>query len=274
VREGGAGSLAGKRVVVTRAAQQSGALVKALQEAGASVVMLPLLAFAAPEDSSGLDAALRGAAEFDWILLTSQNAVAALQERCAVLQISLADAFVRVRVAAVGPATASAAENAGLKISRVATKHQGVALAEELGKQVAEKRVFLPRSDLANRELPKTLQRLGARVTEVVAYKTIVPSGDELRQARSLLRDVPDVILFFSPSAVHHMHELLGQDFLAIAKHAIVAAIGPVTRNALSHAGVERILVAKDTTVDATVNALSEYFSKAVESSHAGVRKG
>lgn len=274
MRDGAGFSLAGKRVVVTRAAEQSGALVKALEEAGASVVTLPLLAFAAPEDLSGLDSALRGAAEFDWVLLTSQNAVAALQERCTASSVLPAVAFARVRVAAVGRATASAAENIGLKISYVATKHQGVALAEELGEQLAGKRVLLPRSDLASAELPQTLQRLGARVTAVVAYKTIVQSGDETRQARSLASDVPDAILFFSPSAVHHLQGLLGHDFLALGKRAIFAAIGPVTRDALHQAGVERVLVAADTTVDATVIALRDYFSKAAESSHAGVRKG
>src|ERR1700682_6234003 len=133
VREGTRASLAGKRVVVTRAAQQSASLARALQEAGAIPIALPLLAFAAPEDCTGLDAALRQAQGFDWLLLTSQNAVVALQERCAALQISLHDIFAKVRVAAVGPATAAACESAGLKVSYVPSRHQGVALAEELG---------------------------------------------------------------------------------------------------------------------------------------------
>jgi uroporphyrinogen-III synthase len=275
VPEGSRASLAGKRVVVTRSAQQSTPLVKALQEVGAIPIALPLLAFAAPEDGTGLDAALRQAQGFDWLLLTSQNAVIALQERCATLQISLRAIFAKVRVAAVGPATAAACESAGLKVSYLSSRRQGVALAEELGAELTGKKVLLPRSDLASAELPEVLRRLGAVLTDVVAYRTI-PGGDGARQVELLLSDSPDTILFFSPSSVHHLQELLGQDdFLELAKRAIFAAIGPVTQEALRGAGVQRIVVAADATVDATVKALSEYFSKAAaESSHAGVRKG
>src|ERR1700676_1121138 len=103
VRESTRASLAGKRVVVTRAAQQSAPLARALQEAEAIPIAVPLLAFAAPEDGTALDAALRQAQGFDWLLLTSQNALIALQERGAALQISLPGIFAKVRVAAVGP---------------------------------------------------------------------------------------------------------------------------------------------------------------------------
>ena len=276
MHEGALASLAGKRVVVTRAAQQSGALIKALEEAGAIPVMLPLLAFVPPEDLSALDAALRRGHEFDWLLLTSQNAVNALQERCAALQISLPDIFAKAQVAAVGPATKAAAESAGLKVSRVPSRHQGVALAEELGGEFAGEKVLLPRSDLASVELPEALHRLGALVTEVVVYKTIAPGGEEAQRAQSFLSDPPDAILFFSPSAVHHLGELLGSsDFLKLAKSAVFTAIGPVTHQALRNSGVDRIVVAADATVNALVNALSDYFSKAAAgSSHAGVTKG
>jgi uroporphyrinogen-III synthase len=69
---------------------------------------------------------------------------------------------------------------------------------------------------------------------------------------------------------------LLGSsDFLKLAKSAVFTAIGPVTHQALRNSGVDRIVVAADATVNALVNALSDYFSKAAAgSSHAGVTKG
>ena len=73
--------LAGKRVVVTRALEQSQSLVDALRDAGAEPVLLPLLAFAPPDDLSELDDCLRkSGTQFDWVAFcTSQNALA----RCA-----------------------------------------------------------------------------------------------------------------------------------------------------------------------------------------------
>ena len=51
-------SLAGKRVVITRAALQSSELVEKLAERGAILISLPLVSFAAPQDYAPLDAAL------------------------------------------------------------------------------------------------------------------------------------------------------------------------------------------------------------------------
>ena len=67
--------LAGKRVVVTRAEEQSQELVDALENLGAEVLLMPTVSFAPPEDSTELDAALRSKKDLDWILFTSQNAV-------------------------------------------------------------------------------------------------------------------------------------------------------------------------------------------------------
>src|SRR5580704_11146767 len=67
--------LAGKRVVVTRALEQSQSLVDALRDAGAEPVLLPLLAFAPPDDFSELDDCLKHGTQFDWVFFTSQNAL-------------------------------------------------------------------------------------------------------------------------------------------------------------------------------------------------------
>jgi uroporphyrinogen-III synthase len=274
VAEPAAKTLAGKRVVVTRAAEQSQPLIAALREQGAVPVVLPLVAFAPPNDLAPLDESIRNAGAYDWVFLTSQNALRALQERSAVLELQLPRVLSGVRIAAVGPVTAEAARSAGLEIAYVAKKHQGVALAEELAAQVKGKRVLLPRSDRANRDLVDTLNRLGARVSEVVAYKTVASSEQEMQRHEAVLRDGADAVLFFSPSAVHHLFDLLGSvRFLGFSHDAAFAAIGPVTEKALREAGVTRIVAARDTTVDATVAALAEFFVKPHQDLPAGVNR-
>ncbi|MGB7847112.1 MAG: uroporphyrinogen-III synthase, partial [Candidatus Acidiferrum sp.] len=162
--------LKGKRVVVTRAMEQSEALVQALREKGAVPILMPMVAFGPPDDPALLDEAIRDIRRYDWVFLTSQNALRALQGRSQFLKVDLPKVTAGVRVAAVGPATAEAARNAGLKVAYVATKHQGVSLAEELAGGLKGKRVLLPRSDRANPELVKKLQQLGAQVKEIVTY--------------------------------------------------------------------------------------------------------
>jgi uroporphyrinogen III methyltransferase/synthase len=275
VGEDSATPLKGKRVVVTRAAEQSEQLVQALREKGAVPVVMPMVAFGLPDDPALLDGAIRGMRSYDWIILTSQNAVRALQERSQFLKLRLADAMAGVPVAAVGPATAEAAAKAGLKVVYVATKHQGVSLAEELAEKIRGKRVLLPRSDRANPELVEKLERLGAQVKEIVAYKTIRPDQQDLSKAEELLREGADAVLFFSPSAVHHLQQLLGSEkFREFSRQSVFGAIGPVTEEALRKAKVERVLLAQDTTVAAVIVALTDYFSQPGPRLPAGVKPG
>jgi uroporphyrinogen III methyltransferase/synthase len=266
--------LKGKRVVVTRAAEQSEHLVQALLEKGAVPILLPLVAFAPPDDPLPLDEAIGGLSRYDWIFLTSQNALRALQERSHLLNLNLAQAMAGVRVAAVGPATAEAAEHAGLRVAHVATRHQGVALAEELAEELKGKSVFLPRSDRANPDLVYQLQRQGAQVTEIVAYKTIRTNDNDPRRVEAMIRDGADAVLFFSPSAAHHLQDLLGNEkFVEFSGHTVFAAIGPVTEDALRKAKAARVILARDTAVSAVLAALADYFSQPQPRLSAGVKQ-
>ena len=271
--EGEAKALAGKRVVITRAAEQSETLLAALRKEEAVPVLLPLVRFAPPEDLAPLDDAIRHLRHFHWVFLTSQNALRAMQARCVFLDLSLTEAFAGVEIGAVGPVTAESAKRAGLKVTYVAQNHQGVSLAEELGPALRSKRILLPRSDRANRDLVETLNRLGAEVTEVVAYKTIRPDEAETAEYEKILHEGADAILFFSPSAVHHLQDLLGVDgFHRLSQATAFVAMGPVTAKALRQARVEGVLLAQDTTVASVMSALSEFFSLPGQDLPAGVK--
>jgi uroporphyrinogen-III synthase len=267
-------SLAGKRIVITRAAEQSATLVQALQERGATPILFPLLTFAPPENTAPFDSALRKINEFDWIFLTSQNALRALVERSGTLGISLAEATVKVRIAAVGPATAEAAAHAGLHVAHVASRHQGTSLAEELAPELPGKSVLLPRSDRANPDLVEMLRKTGARVTDVIAYRTSLPDDFGKSGSPVFTRGGADAILFFSPSAVHHCEELLGvEEFRKLQDTSALTAIGPVTAAALRDAGVQRIVLAADTTLAAVLDALAEFFAGARQQAPTGVKR-
>jgi uroporphyrinogen III methyltransferase / synthase len=262
-----ASPLNGKRVVVTRAVAQSSELFEKLEQRGAIPTSLPLVSFSAPEDYAPLDAALRRWNEFDWVLFTSANAVLSVIGRSASSRISIRRTGDRPRVATVGPATNDEATRAGLSVNHVAKTHLGIALAEEFGPQVRDKNVFLPRSDRANPDLPAALKRLGARVTEVVAYRTLPPSDVDGNHATSVIGHESDAAVFFSPSAVHNLANLIGKQSLSALQDKIVfAAVGPVTAATLRECGIRRIVVAVDTTAGAVVEALETHFAASASS--------
>jgi uroporphyrinogen III methyltransferase/synthase len=294
VAEAAKSPLAGKRVVVTRATEQTSDLNERLVAHGVIPISLPLVSFAPPEDYAPLDAALSQLQSFDWIILTSANAVHAVTSRAAQLGIDVAtfigansapvmlsasdidmrsistsplppesaDCAARPQIAVVGPATKSEAAEAGFAIDYVAKTHLGTALAEELGERLRNKSVFLPRSDRANPNLPAALGKLGAKVTDIVAYRTIPPDNMNQSRVNGVIDCEADAILFFSPSAVHNFSDLVGRERLsALQEKLLIVAVGPITARALNEIGAHRIIIAADTTAAAVVDALADYFS-------------
>lgn len=266
-------SLAGKRVVITRAAVQSEALGRELSARGATPVLLPLVSFAAPEDTAPLDNAIAKFAQFDWLILTSAQAVRAIVQRAADLQLPLARTSSNLRVACVGPVTAESARNANLPVTYVAVTHGGVALANELGSRLREAKVLLPRSDRANPDLPAVLRQHGAQVTEVIAYRTLGPGETDENGLKEVADGQADAILFFSPSAVQHFTELVGPEKMRSMQGMLaMTAVGPITGNALREAGVLRAVIPDDTTAASVIEALEEHFA-AAKAAPAGVKR-
>jgi uroporphyrinogen III methyltransferase / synthase len=265
--EAPASPLAGRSILITRASDQTESLVRELEARGAKPLLQPMISFHPPNDFGPLDKALRELRAFDWLLLTSANAVRALVDRSRSLGVDVMNSFAALRIAAVGPVTAEAARRAGLPVSQVAAKHQGLALAEEFASAFTGKCILLPRSNLASAELPDALRRLNAQVTEVIAYRTFAaePEGEGQNQFSS---GRPEAILFFSPSAVRNFlnwDEGKGGQVLRsisdLSRKTAVVAVGPVTASALRDAGLRNIVQASDTTVPAVIEALESFFS-------------
>ena len=257
-----ASALFGHRIVITRAVEQSSDLVTKLERRGAIPISLPLVAFSTPENFTPLDAALRRWQEFDWALFTSANAVQSVAQRAAATNSGVLRPSSRPQIAAVGPATNEAATKAGLHVTYVAKTHLGLALAEELAQQLRNRSVFLPRSDRANPDLPAALKKLGATVTEVIAYHTLPPTNVDRARVTEVLDENSDAALFFSPSAVNNLADLIGRESIVQLQNKItIAAVGPVTTAALRHHGVENIVTAADTSADAVIAALENHFA-------------
>ena len=271
----GRSPLAGKRVVITRAFAQSSELGELLTASGAIAIVFPLVAYVPPHDFAPLDRALGQLAEFDWLIFTSENTVRAIGDRIKELQISVSGDGSPRQIACVGPTTARAAEAAGFGVTRTAKNHRGVGLAAELGDSVRNQRVFLPRSDRANRDLPVALTRNGAKVEEVVAYRTIPPPDFDENVRTQIAASEFDAIVFFSPTAVEHFVEMFGVERLRVAgcERGIVS-IGPITGAALEKSGVSGFITSDETNSKAAVHALELCSAQFGQHSSMGANRG
>ncbi|MBN1943332.1 MAG: uroporphyrinogen-III C-methyltransferase [Phycisphaerae bacterium] len=246
--------LAGKCVLVTRSRRQASRLSAALAEYGAEVIEAPAIEITPPDDWGDLDAALGRLSEFDWLALSSPNGAEAVLERLAATGRD-ARALAGVRIAALGDATARALRAGGLRADLVPEEFTSAALSRAMIEQgMAKKRILLARSDIAPRELVETLSAAGADVTNVIAYCTRRPAGLPAAAQEALQTGRVDWITFTSSSTVENFVTLAGKP--AGCK---IAAIGPVTADALRAADVEPTVIAQPHTIDALVRAMVDW---------------
>jgi uroporphyrinogen-III synthase len=121
--------------------------------------------------------------------LTSANAVRALPSGRRSLGIALAQPA-RLKVAAVGEATAAAARKAGLHVGlcrKPTWPRAWLRAAEGIHLQTIGKRVLLARAAVARDVIPDALREAGAEVDVVDAYRNVLPEAAP-EMLRRLLR--------------------------------------------------------------------------------------
>lgn len=227
-----------RTVVVTRGRTGEDGLSVRLRELGAAVREVPSIAFVPPADPAPLDAALRDLAGFDWAVFASATAVERTVDRMRALGIPPA-ALARLRLAAVGPATAERLARDVREPDLVPAEAKGDAMAAALAPGVRGRRVLLPRPAEGRPELRAGLIAAGAEVVAVEAYRTLpAPREAILPLAAWIEAGEVDAVAFASPSAVRAVADGLGGR-AALLRRVLLASIGPTTSAALRDAGLE-----------------------------------
>jgi uroporphyrinogen-III synthase len=224
--------LAGRRVLVTRAAHQAGKLSEGLRALGAEPVEVPVLEIRPPESYDALDCALRSLDFYDWLILTSANTVQALTER-AIAWSSLLEKISGVKVAAIGEATAAAAREAGLTVTLVPKNYVAESLVKALAGQAEGKRILLARAETARDVIPDALRAASATVDVVDAYRNGMPEAAPAMLREALHKGI-DAATFTSSSSVTHLAEAAKAAGIAFPFAGVRAvSIGPITSQTL-----------------------------------------
>lgn len=233
--------LAGRRVVVTRAAEQVGDLVERLEAEGAEAVVVPTIAIADPVDGG---AALRRALfePLDWLVVTSSNGAVRVAMACAGRRP------VHGRIAAVGPRTAAALTKLGWAVDLVPDEAVGEALVSAF--PVGEGRVVLAQAAGARDVVAAGLRAKGWTVDAVEAYRTVPATAPEAAVAEAA---GADAVCFLSSSAVTNYIAAAGVNRIP----PVVVCIGPITAATAEAAGLIVAAVADEHTGAGVVEALA-----------------
>jgi uroporphyrinogen-III synthase/uroporphyrinogen III methyltransferase/synthase len=230
--------LEGKRILVTRAAHQAGKLSEGLRALGAEPVEVPVLEIQPPENYEALDEALMHLDQFDWLILTSVNALHAIGGRGARLAVSPGRAE-GLKVAAIGSATAEMARHYGFTVHVTPEAYNAERLAAALGGLVKGKRILVARAAVARDVIPDALRAAGATVDVVDAYRNVMPK-DAPELLRAAFGKGIDAATFTSSSSVTHLAEAARAAGIAFPFSGVRAiSIGPITSQTLHELGWE-----------------------------------
>jgi uroporphyrinogen-III synthase len=170
-----AGSLVGRRVLITRSADRARPLASLLSSLGAEPLVLPLIDFERATDQAALDAALDDlvAGAYDWLVISSITTLRMITEKAAQRGSTPAALIpAGTRVATIGPSSRQALEALGIPVALAPEDNQSAEGLVALWTAKRE-RVLLPQADIAAPGLREGLTAAGADVTTVVAYHTV-----------------------------------------------------------------------------------------------------
>ena len=210
-----------------------------------------------------LDGALDTLATFTWVIFTSVNGVAMVDRRLAARGLDWS-ALAGRRVAAIGPATADALAEHGVRADVVPAEYRAEGLVERLRSVLTPAdRVLLPRAAQTRDVLVTELRRLGADVTEVPAYATRRAEAGAARLREALAAGTIDAVTFTSSSTARNFAELFTDDERrAWLARVTVASIGPITAATAAEYGMTTDVMPGEYTIPALARALADHFAR------------
>ena len=255
-------SLVGKRILITRAREQSGEFATQLKKLGAEVIEFPTIEIVPPLRWKELDQAIDQLKSYDWIIFTSANGVNFFCQRLREkgkyrLPSSL-------KLCAIGPATANQLKERGVSVHYIPKEFIAEAILKGFEKMTIKgKRMLLARAKQARDILPKGLRKMGAEIDVVEVYRTVRPKGGSKKLKKILTDGKIDVITFTSSSTVNHFAELLNkEDLKKLLKGIAIACIGPVTARTAKEWGMKARIQPKQYTIPGLTRAIADYYKR------------
>ena len=241
--------------VLTRYLDSTSAYVDVFAALGLEAVAMPVTRTAPPRDPQALVRALEHGGHAA-VMVASARAAAALARarEDGVRQLP--------EVWAVGPATRRALAAAGISSQHPSSAHDGASLAQAMlaARDLAGRRVLVPRAEDGREEAIAVLRAAGVEIVDIVAYRTVATPPDDpslVRGRELLVTGQAAVCVVFAPSQVAALINVLGPIALL---PTMFAAIGDTTAAVLREAGVQTVTIATSPTPEGLAKAVAAVY--------------
>jgi uroporphyrinogen III methyltransferase/synthase len=256
----------GTRILVTR--EHTGGF-EALEDLGAEVIEFPTIEVVPPGDWGPMDTAINGIVRGDrvphWLVFTSANGVKYFFTRYLDLGHDIRD-LKGIKVCAIGKKTAEEAGKFGIRVDLMPEKFRAEGLVEaflkDLGGDLKGTRFLLPRAEVAREVFPDAIRAAGGEIDVPVAYRAVIPATRGKRLRRFLREGRISVATFTSAATFSNFREILGPEADELLRDVAIAAIGPVTAEAIKQGGLKVDIMPSEATVEAMVEAIKKHILK------------
>ncbi|NJD21254.1 MAG: uroporphyrinogen-III synthase [Melioribacter sp.] len=255
--------LKNKTVLVTKKKESAGKYFLQLKNEGANIIFFPTIKVIPKLESPELKNAINHFKEFDYLVLTSSNAVKVFAE---MIQSRFLD-LTNIKVATIGEKTSEECYSNGIKVDITPVEFSSQGLIKTFSKlELNGKKIFIPCSSLSNGELKLGLTELGAKVDLIHVYDVVSSNLSELRKEyEEIINRQPDIYVFTSPSSFNNFISLMNiNDISDYFVNKIICTIGSTTEKAVESYGLSVHIVPKTYSLSGISEAIIKYFQLTV----------
>ncbi len=248
--------LQGCRVLVTRPAGQADSVIAEVTQRGGEAMHLPLIEIVPATDTQELKSAITEAWSFDWIVFTSVHGV---DHFCRELRLLGRDprALGTARIAAIGPATATALENYGFVCDLIPDRYLSEGFVAAFKQDPDQKRFLLIQAERGRDVLRKELIAAGHEVRQVAAYATRATTADQHTAIRMIEQFPVTWILLTSSFIAETAVKIFGSRLHSWK----IASISPITSSKLTQLGYPVTTEASEPTMTSLLDSIESWQS-------------
>ncbi|MDX9714125.1 MAG: uroporphyrinogen-III synthase [Dissulfurispiraceae bacterium] len=254
--------LSGQGVLITREYSDE---FDRLKDLGAEIFEFSTTEIQPPENYDDIDAAIESVTEYDWIVVTSKNAVAHFMNRFLSTGHSISE-MQNIKFCAVGSKTAEALNAFGLNVDLIPDEYNAEGIvrsfignADPDSEPLKGIKILLPKPDNARDVFPSAVRRAGGHIDTPVIYHS-VKTKKSSRELQDFFREGKiSIAVFTSGAAFRNFLEFMGKDASALLHDVIIAAIGPVTAQAVEKAGFKVSVMPQESTIKAMTDEIIKY---------------
>jgi uroporphyrinogen-III synthase len=196
-------------IVVTRPTAQAARLIKALEDAGATVIHFPVIEITAPPDQDKLREQAKQLNTYDMAIFISRNAV--IYGSALIRQTAWPAS---IQIAAIGEGTAQQLHEQGMTVDIVAN---GIANSESLlntesMENVAGKRILIFRGNGGKEKLADNLLKRGATVDYLECYERNRPNNNTEILSELWRRKAMNGIILTSSEGLKNLYDMVKKE--------------------------------------------------------------